>query len=197
MFTVHSHARKHVIFERQRNNPSREERLNNQLRSLQMVPDPGHARHWVTGLDTESGFLDLDKRKVVSVDLSKGMNTGQHVVGKWLIAHEHVDSSVPVLSTQKPHQPTQPSRRKLLMETQANNGSSINPPSRNVGRHFPSQPQQRISPQTILSARRVDPFQSYPIESQPYVHYLVDHCKTLPLLCLPLRKFREKKEENI
>jgi hypothetical protein len=34
-----------------------------------------------------------------------------------------------------------------------------------------------ISPQTILSAGRIDPFSSYPIDMTHYMHYLVDHCK--------------------
>jgi len=37
---------------------------------------------------------------------------------------------------------------------------------------------QSISPQTILSAGRLDPFSSYPIDMTHYMHYLVDHCKT-------------------
>jgi hypothetical protein len=37
---------------------------------------------------------------------------------------------------------------------------------------------QSISPQTILSAGRIDPFSSYPIDMTHYMHYLVDHCKT-------------------
>jgi len=35
----------------------------------------------------------------------------------------------------------------------------------------------QFSPQTMLGAGRVDPFQCYPIKAEPYVHNLVDHCK--------------------
>jgi hypothetical protein len=34
-----------------------------------------------------------------------------------------------------------------------------------------------VSPRTVLGEGRIDPFDIYPIKMQPYMHYLVDHCK--------------------
>lgn len=31
-------------------------------------------------------------------------------------------------------------------------------------------------PATVLGAGRVDPFEVYPVEAQPYMHDLLDHC---------------------
>jgi hypothetical protein len=48
--------------------------------------------------------------------------------------------------------------------------------------------QPKISPKTILGAGRIDPFNSYPIDSvemQPYMHGLVDYRKSLCLIHKP------------
>jgi len=47
--------------------------------------------------------------------------------------------------------------------------------SREFGRQYLSQ--GRISPQTMLGAGRIDPFDSFPVKMESYMHSLVHHCK--------------------
>lgn len=47
-----------------------------------------------------------------------------------------------------------------------------------VGQYLHQQP---IAPQTVLSEGRIDPFDSYPVTMQPYMHQLVDYCTSFLL----------------
>jgi len=63
-----------------------------------------------------------------------------------------------------------------------------NPPRRSHLQILPKAPSipndGRVSPLTILGAGRVDPFDSLPIKSQPYIYKLLDYCKILLFICL-------------
>lgn len=77
--------------------------------------------------------------------------------------------------------PTQYQWLHLLMQAQKAYGSdtTLHPTSR-IGNLYQKAVYGEInamSPQTVLGAGRVDPFESFPIKGQAFVHDLVDHCK--------------------
>jgi hypothetical protein len=54
------------------------------------------------------------------------------------------------------------------------------PPSSNRSASRPRTFTQLISPITPLGAGRIDPFGIFSLESKPYLHELIDHCKFSP-----------------
>jgi hypothetical protein len=187
MFAVRSQARKYAALERHRREQWFQGRIKDHLRSVQMVPNPAFVEPLVTGSNSESSSLGTDEGDEMAAGLPTNIDTRQeisesrsHLPGTeglddgdsttCLVATSHSDGNTTLISSKL---------RAERRENQYRNLVSVNlSRARNI-RHSQSQHWQRISPQTILGAGRVDPFQSYPIYAQPYMHNLIDHCKSL------------------
>jgi hypothetical protein len=199
MFAVRSHARKYATIERQRRENPIRGRLRDRHPLVQIAPDPGHAMSLLPREDAEPSSVEIDEFSIISANLLAHMDTNKDIISKGKSPSsyesadfEAADSSNPLLDAQRSVKMTITSSGDFLMEVQErgdDDGVWVCLPPMRVGRHFGSQAQGRISPLTILGAGRIDPFQSYPIKTQPYMHQLVDHCKLSQFLHLQLGDF--------
>jgi hypothetical protein len=209
-FAVRSHARKHAIFQRQRRNNATKGSSNAHRQILQRRPDPALVETLGDGLDELAGSMEFGACGVVPTGLSMPVDARQDAIGHQYSTLSHsVDSDLtnpPTQSTsrQNRHGTAFSKGRELLMGVQDVQEAPLKPyhnykPQLNYktrmrlhsaqmlqfGMNLESQRQQQISPQTILGAGRVDPFQSYPIQTEPFMHQLVDYCESLLFINMP------------
>jgi hypothetical protein len=167
---VRSHARKFAALERQRRENPIQGRLKDHHRLIPKAPSPAHIRPLLIKKVVEHGSAEL-----------KELDTGKRkVLGSYQSADSKAaDSSNSWLDLQHSVKKTITSSSDFLMVVQErddDDGVLVCLSPIRV-RHFESQARGQSSPFTILGAGRVDPFQSYPIKAEPYMHQLVDHCK--------------------
>ena len=93
-------------------------------------------------------------------------------------------------------------RRWAILDTgSGRSGSCYLAPQQVMARYSHRGRRWEDHPVTLLGAGRVDPFGVYPVEAQPYMHDLLDHCmyrsSTLSYLFLPRSSFRMRLGETL
>lgn len=146
--TVRSQARKYAAIERRRRENPFPGPVKDRLRRIQMAPDPAFEL-LVTRIDPESNSM------------------------------EAADPSSHFADTQHPHQNTTLNLSKDQIDVQHEQADtfSVCLPLARVGKYYEPLYQLQVSSQTIIGAGRVDPFQRYPVEAQPYMEHLIYYCK--------------------
>lgn len=194
MLVVRQQARKFGTVERQRRNHASNMANRGRYRNLQnLAPTPAHIEHVVTVPKTGSTVSEMHTSGGLHTStLPKSISTSRSDGSTRLVYGEAGDpvnecSSSRLVGKQKLHQTTYRGWIKhpiISRETSDHSNDGWNEGSGDFSRvygHYESQYQPQISPQTILGAGRVDPFQSFPLETQGYMHNLIDHCKGPPL----------------
>jgi hypothetical protein len=162
MFAVRSHARRYAGLQRQQREKPLQRRLKDRQQRIQIAPKP-----LTTGLDPDRYSLDFDEGIDVSAEPSKEAYAGQYPFRRQPMSGKH---SHPARCPNSPKNQSKTQTQQVDDEVRLRSRPRIT---------FESQPQRPLSPQTILGAGRLDPFQSFPIKTSCYMQKLVDYCKRI------------------
>lgn len=165
MFMIRSQARKYITLERQRQQETTSHRSPHKLASIQPLIHAPTGANAIKPFDQSNEIED-----VVSSAEVEDLISSSHVKDKQNLDHT-AHASVNTAGI-----PANLSREGSGICIFAGKGSLRDDRVRLHRQSVLASSSHTV--QTILGAGRVDPFQSYPVKVQPYMHNLVDHCKT-------------------
>jgi len=193
---IRSHLRKRTISERRQRNAVPKFHGKRQLlqRAFSLRPaktpgnDPG----------PEPASLNLDVDKAITAESLVKLDLTQHHLGdqSWMSSNSEeprrAELSDYLLEPRKLPRREHSSRHELLTKTPAAQQAKFQPhrdynaggeqcasQMRQVGMYLKHPPRPQTSVRTILSAGKLDPFRSYPIDASLHEHWLIYYCKQL------------------
>jgi hypothetical protein len=169
MHAIRSQARKHSLLERQRRCAASQGSYKDGHQSLQVASDRTHVHPLMlvsdaTGCPPHTSQVCSEGAGSPNQEVDR-QNSGQ--MAYLLVETQDVQAKYPPVRRASLEKVYEASRKHALQR----------------------QALQRMGPQTDLGSGRADPFESSPINGQPYVHILIDHCKSLRFVLLWLASF--------
>jgi len=206
---IRSQARKYTILEKHRRNAPPKAHSYRHRKIFQKVPETALLNALEQGAGTETRSTEFGTCSTDPASLFLPFDIVQRPVGNQYLAFnsEDPDAIEPPGrgdSRQNPRRTTLPSFPKFLdgvgdmqdvqeplLTSQSCYRTRTGLSSGQIRQFGKLLQQQRMSLQTILGAGRINPFDTYPIKAQPYVHRLVDHCRIFLFLhLLPVKFWR-------